>query len=134
MLVLLAIVMQISPDQTDAGALLQMLITAIHSKNWAVVVSLVVMALTMILNRIVLPRMSIDKKWTPLISAIMGTVISGGSALLGVVVGMPIQDILSLLLSGLLTGASATGLYELIGKYVMPKPPDVPTPPTDPKV
>lgn len=127
--------MQVAPDQLDVGALLQALIAAIHSKNWAVVVALVVMVSTMILNRIVLPRLNVHKKWTPLISAILGTIISGGSALIGIAVGMPFQDKLSILISGLLAGASATGLYELVGKYILPKTSDAPEqPPTDPKV
>ncbi len=124
---ILAVAMQVLPEVDPVG-LIQSLIVAFQSKNWAVVVSLVVMALTMIMSRLILPRFNVDKKWTPLISAITGTVVTGASALLGVAVGLELKDILSLLISGLLSGATATGLYELLGKYIFPKPED-PAPP-----
>lgn len=117
---LLAVLVQVAPE-ADPVALISSLMAALQSKNWAVVVALGVMGLVMILNRLVLPRMKIDKKWTPLISAIVGTVVSGASALMAVVAGLPLSDTLGLLLSGLLSGATATGLYELIGKHIFTK-------------
>ena len=121
-------VLQAAPEG-DPVALIQSLMAALQSKNWAVFVALLIMAVTMITSRLILPRLNIDKKFTPLISAIVGTVFSGGSALVGAAVGLPLTDVLSMLLSGLLSGAAATGLYELLGKYIFPKPADPTEPP-----
>ena len=130
---LLAVIAQVIPE-VDPIALIQMLIEAIQSKNWSVVVSVMVMAVTLLVSRLILPRLKIGKRWVPLISAILGTILSGASALVGVAVGLPVKDILALLISGLLSGATATGLYELVGKHIFPRKEDPVLPPDAPPV
>lgn len=120
----LLLLAQMQPSPEPAGDVVQWGLSLIKwiaeqfaSKNYAAAVAGIVMAIVFVLKLVLKDKLSSGS--LPLVSAIVGTVVSGAGALLGATQGMGATAILSILVTGLTTGATASGLWSLVGKRVV---------------
>jgi hypothetical protein len=91
----------------DLGTQAELIVTAAHSREWSVVVGLVIMLLIWLLGFF---WTALPNAYLPTIAVCVGVVASVGAEL--TVGGVWWKAILS----GLTTGTAATGLWELLGK------------------
>ena len=99
----------------DFGELLNMLIEAAKGGEWSIFVAALIMVLVFLATKIkfidnLLPAKA--KPWVAAVAGVLGAVAT---------VAMTTGDWLQAVLSGLVTGAAASGLWELIGKRFLKK-------------
>lgn len=124
MLYLLAIIQAVpstNPDTNIVGWFLSMcqwIVTQFQNHNYAPAIAAVVMILVFIFRQ--LAKGKIDPKHLPLVSALVGTITATATSLLGIAVGSSTKDVLEMLGSGLITGAAASGLFDVLRSSVLP--------------
>jgi len=116
----LAFAQDAAPEATevpaeDFGELLNMMITAAKGGEWSLFVAALIMVLVFLATKIkfidnLLPASA--KPWVAAVAGVLGAVAT---------VAMTTGDWLQAVLSGLVTGAAASGLWELIGKRFLKK-------------
>lgn len=116
----LAFAQDAAPEATEAptedfGELLNMLIEAAKGGEWSIFVAALIMVLVFLATKIkfidnLLPAKA--KPWVAAVAGVLGAVAT---------VAMTTGDWLQAVLSGLVTGAAASGLWELIGKRILKK-------------
>jgi len=116
----LAFAQDAAPEATevpaeDFGELLNMLIEAAKGGEWSIFVAALIMVLVFLATKIkfidnLLPAKA--KPWVAAVAGVLGAVAT---------VAMTTGDWLQAVLSGLVTGAAASGLWELIGKRFLKK-------------
>lgn len=121
-------------DTVDwAGSLVKWCIDQVAHKNYVALIAAIVMALTYLAKIVLKDRINSDH--LPWISAGLGMMTSLAASLLGVTHGMPLVDVADLCITGLTTGAMASGFWSLVGrrmsdwldkKFPKIKPPDSP--------
>lgn len=97
---------------------LKWLVDAMQQHQYAAAVGMVIMLLVWLFNHFVADKLGLDSAHMPLVSAIVGTVMAVGAALL-TLQSPSMQDVLAALFKGVMLGASASGLYSLLGKYLL---------------
>lgn len=104
------------------------------SKNYAAAIAGIVMAAVFLVKLFLKDKLSSDA--LPLVSAGIGLVLSLAGALAGAKADMSATSIMSIVLSGLTTGAMASGFWSLLGKrlvdFVKSKFSKAPTAPSEP--
>jgi len=116
----LAFAQDAAPEATevpaeDFGELVNMMITAAKGGEWSLFVAALIMVLVFLATKIkfidnLLPASA--KPWVAAVAGVLGAVAT---------VAMTTGDWLQAVLSGLVTGAAASGLWELIGKRILKK-------------
>lgn len=116
----LAFAQDAAPEATevpaeDFGELLNVLIEAAKGGEWSIFVAALIMVLVFLATKIkfidnLLPAKA--KPWVAAVAGVLGAVAT---------VAMTTGDWLQAVLSGLVTGAAASGLWELIGKRILKK-------------
>ena len=116
----LAFAQDAAPEATevpaeDFGELLNVLIEAGKGGEWSIFVAALIMVLVFLATKIkfidnLLPAKA--KPWVAAVAGVLGAVAT---------VAMTTGDWLQAVLSGLVTGAAASGLWELIGKRILKK-------------
>lgn len=116
----LAFAQDAAPEATEAptedfGELLNMMIAAAKGGEWSLFVAALIMVLVFLATKIkfidnLLPAKA--KPWVAAVAGVLGAVAT---------VAMTTGDWLQAVLSGLVTGAAASGLWELIGKRILKK-------------
>lgn len=104
---------QVEVEIPPAPEMAQTVVQAIKSKNWAVVIGGVLMLFVFIINTFVIKKL--PKAYVPWVTAAAGiaTYVS-----LNMYAGMPWDEAIA---QGFTAGASAVGLWEMLGKRVLPK-------------
>jgi len=103
-----------------------------QAKNFMPAVGMLVMVLVFLFNNFFKTKLS--KNALPWVSAVIGMLMAGAANLVGLAAGYTTQDWVSTLTSGLMAGAAASGLWSMLGKYVMTKlVPSAPATPEAPK-
>jgi uncharacterized membrane protein len=116
----LAFAQDAAPEATevpaeDFGELVNMMISAAKGGEWSLFVAALIMVLVFLATKIkfidnLLPAAA--KPWVAAVAGVLGAVAT---------VAMTTGDWLQAVLSGLVTGAAASGLWELIGKRILKK-------------
>jgi uncharacterized membrane protein len=116
----LAFAQDAAPEATevpaeDFGELVNMMISAAKGGEWSLFVAALIMVLVFLATKIkfidnLLPAKA--KPWVAAVAGVLGAVAT---------VAMTTGDWLQAVLSGLVTGAAASGLWELIGKRILKK-------------
>ena len=116
----LAFAQDAAPEATevpaeDFGELVNMMISAAKGGEWSLFVAALIMVLVFLATKIkfidnLLPASA--KPWVAAVAGVLGAVAT---------VAMTTGDWLQAVLSGLVTGAAASGLWELIGKRILKK-------------
>lgn len=95
------------------GELVSSLITAAQGGEWSVFVSLVIMVLVFFAQKVPFVRNLLPKAVKPWVAAIAGVLAAVAAT------AFTTGDWFQAILGGLVTGAAASGLWELIGKRFM---------------
>lgn len=95
----------------ETVSMLQKIVEAAGSKNWALVASMIIMALVFVVKKWVLPREK--KAWLPLVATGLGVAVSVATNL-----AMGHQGILESVLAGIFVGNAASGFWDTFIKGV----------------
>lgn len=101
------------PANDDIGGLLKGLIEAVKGSEWSVVVSLGIMILVYLATKVKFVKDWLPKAAKPWVAAIAG--VLGAVAMTALTTG----NWLTAILNGLVTGAAASGFWELVGKKLL---------------
>jgi len=122
----LAFAQTAAPDVTeeaskDFGELLNVMVNAAKGGEWSLFVAALIMVLVFLATKIkfidnLLPTKA--KPWVAAVAGVLGAIAT---------VAMTTGDWLQAILSGLVTGAAASGLWELVGKHFLKKSPPATT-------
>ena len=99
----------------DAFTAVGLLVDAVKSKNWSLFAGLFVMLALYLMGRLTNLREAVGAKAWPWVGASLAIATTIASSL---VVGMPWNEAL---IQGFIGGAAATGLWEMLGKHILPK-------------
>lgn len=118
LLVPLFVFAQEAPPETieEASAFLGLLIQAIMDKNYLVAGGIVLMIALIPVKEYALPKMGVSEKLMPLVAALAGVI--GG---IGFSLAMGELDTGKAVVNGLITGVFASGMWDLLGKFVKEK-------------
>jgi len=97
-------------DPNDLGELINVAITAAKGGDWSLLISVVLMFLVYLATKVSFIKNWLPKAARPWVVAISGVVLAIA------VTASTTGDWLSAAFNGLVTGAAATGLWELVGK------------------
>lgn len=96
------------------------LATIVKAKQWPMLAAVILMLLVYAVRMLVLPVLKVGSDWLALISALMGCAMGVAT---GLYAGVPV---LQALVGGIFVGSAASGLWSLLFKFVLPKPPEAP--------
>lgn len=102
-----------APDGIEE--MVQMLISAAKGGEWSVFASVLIMILVFLVTKVKFIKNWLPKEAKPWVAAVAGVLTSIAATVLST------GDWLQAILHGLVTGAAATGLWELIGKRFLKK-------------
>ncbi len=118
----LAQVPPVAPGEDIFGWLLSSLgwvVQQMQGRNYLPGIGMIVMILVFAFHKLF--ESKIDKKWLPLVSALVGTVSAGAANLIALAAGYSTRTWLEALVTGLIAGATASGFWSLFGKWIASK-------------
>lgn len=87
-----------------------------HARNFIPLVATFIMLAVFFLQKFLLP--TLDKSKVPLVSAALGVGFGVASNLAALAVGSQPADWIGIIVTGLFTGATASGFWSLVGKKI----------------
>lgn len=103
--------------EADISELVNMMITAAKGGEWSLFVAALIMVLVFLTTKIKFLDNLIPNKAKPWVAAVAGVLAAVATTVITT------GDWLQAVLSGLVTGTAATGLWELVGKRFLKKKP-----------
>lgn len=104
-----------APATEDLNELINLMISSAQGGEWSIFVAALIMVLVFLLTKIKFIDNLMPKAAKPWVAAVAGVLAAVATSVIAT------GDWLQAILSGLVTGAAATGLWELIGKRVLKK-------------
>lgn len=107
---------QLPAIPVDSVALVSNFVTALVNGDWIAVTSLLLMIVVFVLNRFIVPALSLDdekKKFIPLISLVLSFIMA-----VATIITNPTVPVVSTMITALVTATASVGTWEMLFKHL----------------